>query len=707
MKQVIVKRGEVVVEEVPSPMVDDGSVLVCVQYSLISSGTEIAGVVSSGESILQKARTQPENVKKVLNMAKTHGIPATINVVKGKLAEVDTHPTGYSCAGVVTDVGKRIQDIRIGDKVACAGAGKANHAEFVCVPRNLVVKVPDKLDLKEAASVTLGSIAMQGVRRAAPRLGEIVAVIGLGLIGQITAQILKVAGCHVIGIDIAKSRVELAKQLGLDYGVMSGEEDPVTSVLRFTSGYGVDTTIITAATQSNLPVQQAMEMTRKKGRVVVVGAVGLGLKRSPFYEKEIDFLISCSYGPGRYDEKYEEKGIDYPYGYVRWTENRNMQEYLRMLAEGKVNFKALISKEYEIDDAPKAYRELKESEEKPLGVLLGYRQTEKSIERRITLSPKPIKREGIINVAVIGAGGFAKGMHLPNLKKLSNLYNTYAIVEKDGNKAKKVAKRFEAGYCTTDYQEVLKDEKVDMVIITTRHNLHAKIAIEAAHAGKAVFVEKPMALNKEELEELVKVLKETQVPFVVGFNRRFSPFAVRAKEIVAERQNPMIVNYRMNAGYIPLSHWVHTEEGGGRNIGEACHIYDLFNFLTDSEVVSIEAKSISPKSEQYASNDNFNATLKYKDGSLCNLTYTALGSTDYPKEEMEIYVDGKILKMTDYKKMDIIGPKYKGLQTKKQDKGHLEELKEFYEAVIKGKKSIPLWQLVQATEISFEVEEKL
>lgn len=703
MKQVLVKKGQIIVEEVPAPMVDNNSVLVEVRYSLISTGTESAGISASRTSLIKKV-LQTGNVKKGLNLIRNQGISKTIHKVKNQFESVQ--PIGYSCSGVVIDAGEHIKDIKIGERVACAGAGKAFHAEIVNVPRNLIVKIPDEVDFKDAASVTLGAITMQGVRRADPRLGDFIAVIGLGLIGQITAQILKAAGCRVIGIDIIKSRVELAKGLGMDYGVVIGEEDPVSAVIRFSNGYGADATIITAATKSNEPVEQAMEMTRKKGKVVVVGDVGLHLKRKSFYVKELDFLISTSYGPGRYDEQYEEKGIDYPYAYVRWTENRNMQEYLRMLDEGKVNFKALISNEYEIDDAPKAYRELRESEDKPLGVLLKYKQTETTAERRILVNPKPIKKEGIINVAVIGAGGFAQGMHLPNLDKLSKLYKIYAIVEKDGNKAKQVAIEYGASYCTTNYTEVLEDTNVDMIIIATRHNLHAPLAIEAARAGKAVFVEKPMALNKYELDELVKVLAETRVPFGVGFNRRFSPFANRIKDITFTRQSPMIINYRMNAGYIPLTNWVHTEEGGGRNIGEACHIYDLFNFLIDSEVASIEAKSITPNSEQYASNDNFIATIKYKDGSLCNLTYTALGSKDYPKEEMEIYVDGKIIKMLDYKKMEIFDKKHKVLQIK-QDKGHLEELKAFYMSVSEGEEFIPFWQLLQAIEISFEVEKKI
>jgi predicted dehydrogenase/NADPH-dependent curcumin reductase CurA len=732
MKQILINQGEITIDEVPTPTVTDNSILVKVGYSLISTGTETAEVISSGESILQKVLKQPEKLTKVLDTVKTQGLLQTADIVKSKLGS--PRPIGYSCAGMVVEVGKSIEDIKPHDKVACAGAGYANHAEFVCVPRNLVVKAPDNLSLKEAASVTLGAVAIQGARRANPTFGETVAVIGLGLIGQILVQILKVAGCRVIGVDLIKSRVELAQSLGIDYGIVAGEGNPVELVLKYT-GLGADATIITAATQSDLPVQQAMEITRKRGKVVVVGDVGLHLKRLPFYEKEIDFLISCSYGPGRYDEAYEERGIDYPYAYVRWTENRNMQEYLRMLTEGKINFKALISKEYDIADAPEAYRELKESEDRPLGVLLRYKSMERmegkdgregkeedsagpgvlSVERKLLVNPKPIKKERTINVAVIGAGSFAQGVHLPNLRKLSDYYNIYTIVTKTGNNAKQVAKRFGANYCTTDYQEILNDDKVDMVLITTRHNLHAKMAIEAAKAGKAVFLEKPMALNREELDELVKVLEETQVPFMVGFNRRFSPFAVRAKEIISQRRNPIIINYRVNAGYIPLDNWVHTKEGGGRIIGEACHMFDFFNYFTDANVENVHVSAINPKTADISSRDNFIATLRYHDGSICNLTYTALGANEFGKEYIEIYADlsmcnaqaGRVvLAINDFKILNVFGSKANGIKSKTSKKGHMEEMVEFSKC-IKGESGmlIPIEQMVSATNISFMVDE--
>lgn len=710
MKQILIQQGSIIVEDVSPPVVDDDSVLVKVKYSLISTGTEIASITSFSESILKKALKHPEKVKQAFNMVRTLGFSETIDKVRGKLEPA--YPIGYSCAGIVIGVGENVGDTKIGDRVACTGGGYANHAEIVCIPHNLVVKIPDGLDFKQSASVALGAIAMQGVRRAAPTFGETIAVIGLGLVGQLTAQILKAAGCHVIGIDLIKSKVELALTLGMDYGIVVGENEPVEQVIRYTAEIGVDATIITAATESDVPVQQAMQMTRKKGRVVVVGSVGLNLKRHPFYEKELDFLISCSYGPGRYDKNYEEQGIDYPYAYVRWTENRNMQEYLGMLAEGKINFSSLISREYYIADAAVGYRELKESEDRPLGILLRYDLNEtpieskiSSIERKVMVNPKSIKREGIINVAIIGAGNFAQNIHLPNLRRLSDRYNIYAIVTKTGNNARQLAKKFGANYCSTDYHEVLSDNNVDMVLVATRHNLHAKMAMEAARAGKAIFLEKPMAINQEELDELVKVLEEKQVPFMVGFNRRFSPLVVRAKEIIAQRKNPLIIIYRVNAGYVPLHNWIHTEEGGGRIIGEACHMIDLLNYFIDSEVESIQVGAIKPENSDVSSIDNFATILKYNNGSVCNFIYTSLGTNKLGKEYIEIYIDGNTMIIDDFKRFNIFGLKSSSVKSRTIQKGHLEEIIAFGK-FIKGETCSPISinEMINTTHISFTID---
>lgn len=708
MKQVLLRKGSVIVDEVPAPVVGRGQVLVEVAYSLISTGTEISVVGGARKSLLKKVLENPDNIKKVFGYLKNAGIKKTVDTVKNKIESGQS--LGYSCSGIVIGVGEGVSGFKIGDKAACAGAGKANHAEVVVVPENLAVNIPQKCELKDAASVTIGAIAMQGVRRASLSLGETVAVTGLGLLGQLTVQILKAAGCRVIGIDVDLRRVETAKRLGADFCFMNNPSVN-NDIANITGGFGVDSTILTASSESDELVQQAMEITRKKGKVVVVGAVGLSLKRAPFYEKEIDFLISCSYGPGRYDPLYEEKGLDYPYAYVRWTEKRNMEEYLRLVAERKVNFKALIDKEYPVDQAHLAYEQLSTLEDKPIGVLLSYGIGESVNENKFSNKVvfKKIQTDtGKINVAVVGAGSFANAMHLPNLKQLNNIYHIRAVSGRTASRVKNIAKQYQADYCATDYEEILKDDKVDMVLISTRHNLHAEMASKAAKAGKAVFLEKPMALNKEELNELVAVLEETKVPFTVGFNRRFSLLARKIKEITEKRINPMIINYRMNAGFIPKEHWCYTEEGGGRNIGEACHIYDLFNFFTESKIKEISAHSISPQTEQYSRNDNFIATISYEDGSVCNLTYTALGSKDLSKEKMDIYFDGKVVCLNDYRELKVFGAKGYDLKTKFQDKGHLQCLEEFGESLSHSNiPPMPLNHLIQATEISFEVEKKI
>jgi len=704
MKQILIKKGQVTVGDVPAPFVGAGEVLVQVHYSCISTGTEMSGIKSSGEPLYKKALKKPQDVKKTLEMIRTRGLKNTIVRVKSKIDMAK--PIGYSASGVVLEVGKEIKDIKQGDRVACAGLGIANHAEFIAVPRNLMVKVSQDLPLDIASTVTLGSIAMQGVRRADPELGEYVTIIGLGILGQLTSQMLKVNGCKVIGIDKDQKRVDTALSLGMDRGLNPVNGNIIDEAMRFSNGFGVDSVIITASTQSSEIINQAMEMCRKKGRVVIVGAVGLNLRREEFYKKELDVLISMSYGPGRYDEKYETKGEDYPYAYVRWTENRNMEEYLCLLNNKKINIKPLIERIYPVEDALKAYDELKTGSSRPLTVLLEYNK-ESIPERKIIVSTKKIQKDKI-NIALIGVGSFAKAMHLPNLRRLNNFYNIYAIVDKIGNNAKSIAKEYGVSYATTDFREVLKDKDVNMLIIATRHNLHAQMAAEAAEAGKAIFLEKPMALNREELNKLVAVLEKTKVPFMVGFNRRFSPYVKRIKEVIKNRQNPMIINYRENAGFMPKDHWVHTEEGGGRNIGEACHIYDLFNFLTESEVESISVSSIVPKTEQYSGNDNFVTTIKYRDGSVCNLVYTALGTRKVPKEKMEIYVDGKIIYLNDYKKLEIFGTRVEKMGTKIQSKGHYEEMIEFARSIKEGDGyPIPLWQLIQATQISFQVEENI
>lgn len=706
MKQVLLHKGEIIVENLPLPTIKSEEILVKTAFSLISAGTELSSKKGAGDSLIKKIISNPENLKKGINILKEKGPKKTLEVVESK--EEIKSCLGYSLAGVVVEIGRDVKEFNIGDRVSCAGANKANHAEFVAVPKNLVVKMPESLDFQSASSVALGSIALQGLRRADTKLGESVSVIGLGLLGQILVQLLKTNGARVIGFDLDDEKINLAKELGADQGYNSLRNNISERVLDFTGGKGVDATIITASAPNNSAiVQQAMEITRKKGKVVVIGDVKLDFKRSPFYEKEIDCLISTSYGPGRYDLDYEEKGIDYPFAYVRWTEKRNMEEYLKLLSEGKINFRKLISQIFPIEEAPEAYYSLEKGHLMRPGILLDYHlEEEKRKETKIEITPTVFKKD-VINVGIIGSGGFAKIMHLPNLRELSNLYSISAICDLDAVNAKQTARKFKARYCTTNYKEILEDKDINMVMITLPHNLHAKIAIEAAQAGKAVFCEKPMALNGEELRKLVDILRQTKVSYSVGFNRRFSPFVRKIKEIVKDRENPLVIDYQMNAGFIPKDHWTQISVGGGRNIGEACHIYDLFTYLTESEIDKISAFSITPRTEKYLKNDNFVANLKFKDGSICNLIYTAIGSRDFPKEQMKIYFDGKMIFLNDYKKIDAYGMKIKGLKNR-QDKGHFSEIEEFAGSMKNGNSySIPLWQLIQATKISFEIEKRI
>lgn len=714
MKQVLVSGGAVRLEDVPAPMVEPGTVLIQMDHSCISIGTEMSGVKSTGLPLWKRALRQPQHVKKVVDMVLADGLAATRRLVQERLS-VEL-PTGYSGAGVVIEVGEGVDDFAPGDRVACAGAQCAYHAEIVRVPQNLVVHIPENVGYDVASSVALGAIALQGVRRAQPTLGETFVVIGLGILGQLTVQLLRANGCRVIGVDLDRSRIALAARHGMNWGVHPDDVDDVLQVARLTGGAGADGVIVTAASSSNAIVSAAFRMCRKKARVVLVGDVGLDLQRADFYSKELDFLISTSYGPGRYDAKYEEGGLDYPLAYVRWTEGRNMAEYLRLIADGALDVKPLIAAVHPIDAVDIAYRSLQGGAEKPLMVLLSYPPRPSAAPHRVSLVPTVVPAVAtvaseVIRVGLIGAGGFAKGMHLPNLAELQSEFRLRAVASRTGHNATATGKRFGADYATTDYREVLADQSVDAVIVATRHESHGRIALEALRAGKHVLLEKPLALTEDELraiEDFYANAKGPQPVLLTGFNRRFSVYAQRIAAHVAGRSNPMIMNYRMNAGYIPLDHWVHGPEGGGRNRGEACHIYDLFTFLTGAEVRNVQARAIVPSTGYYKASDNFVATLSFADGSLATLTYTALGATEYPKERLEVFFDGMVISLDDYHSLTVAGSKGKLLATRASEKGQKEELLAFARA-IKGSAEwpIPLWQQLQATRISFAVERLL
>jgi predicted dehydrogenase/threonine dehydrogenase-like Zn-dependent dehydrogenase len=710
MKQVLIRKGEAVADDVPAPALEAGTALVAVQRSCISVGTELSGLRRSGLPLWQLAARYPEHAKKVVQSVATMGVSRTWNIVQGQLTAGTA--AGYSAAGIVIQVGPGLEGIRPGDRVACAGAQCAHHAEVIRVPRNLMTVIPDAVSFEEASTVALGAIAMQGVRRAQPTLGETFVVIGLGVLGQLAAQLLRANGCRVIGIDLDAKRLAFARELGMDASVRLDDGPDVDQVMRLTNGNGADGVIITAATASDAVVSSAFRMCRRKGRVALVGDVGLNLSRADMYAKELDFFISCSYGPGRYDTKYEEGGADYPVAYVRWTENRNMSEYLRLIEQGRVQVKPLISTTYPVDEANDAYTAL-QSSNRPLLVLLSYSSSTHAAATTLVQNPRPMAaRKGAVRFALIGAGGFAKGMHLPNLHAMPNLCHLRGVVSRSGHNATATARRWGATYCGTDYHEVLKDTEVDAVIIATRHNLHAAMALDALRAGKHVLLEKPLALTRDELATITRFYSEAganATPLLLtGFNRRFSPHVARIKEWLAARSNPMIINYRMNAGYLPLDHWCHGPEGGGRNLGEACHIYDLFTFLTGARVADIHVTAITPATGHYRRQDNFTASMTFVDGSVATLTYTALGAKEFAKERMDIFVDGKVIALDDYKSVSVAGAPRKPFTTRLPEKGQKEELEAFARAIQQGAASpIALWEQEQATVIALEIESAL
>jgi predicted dehydrogenase/threonine dehydrogenase-like Zn-dependent dehydrogenase len=707
VKQVVITGGRVQLLDVPAPQPEPRGILVRVEYSTISVGTEIAGVRSASMPLYRRALEQPAKVRRALQLVRERGLRHTIERARGETSAV---PLGYSASGTVLTVGAEVEEFRAGDRVACAGAGIANHAEVIAVPLNLAVRIPAEVDSADASTVALGAIALQGIRRAAPELGETVLVVGLGLIGQVTVQLLRANGCRTIGVDPDPARLAIARAAGMDAAVGAAESGYSADVLRLTDGYGADAAIVTAATPSHEVINQAMEACRRKGRVVLVGDVGLNLVREQLYAKELDFLISTSYGPGRYDPLYEAEGRDYPLPYVRWTENRNMAAYLDLVASGRISLANIPRRTWAIADASAAYAELSGPEPKPLLALLSYPSGVTPRASRVELRPAgPSKGKGPIRVALVGSGSFAQAVHVPNLVGMKPQVEIRAVANRTGSTARMVAEKVGAAYATSDYAEVLADDQIELVFIATRHHLHAELALAALKAGKHVFVEKPMAISEDQLQaiEAFYEAKPSGPVLFTGFNRRFSPAAKAARTLLAERKAPAVVSYRVNAGFIPPEHWVHGPEGGGRNIGEACHFYDLFNYLVGRRFTSVSATSIVPTSRQLRRDDNFVATVRYEDGSVCSLTYCALGSSAFPKESMEVFVDGLVLSLDDYRSLKVWGGKHGGWQGAAPDKGHAQELAALAEGVRSGKWAIPLAEQIAATRISFTVQEAL
>jgi predicted dehydrogenase len=691
MRQLFLEKGMITIKEVCEPVLDDNLVLVHVYYSCISPGTENATIANASPQRMFLTNI-PMKVAKVLQSIATNGVQGTKALIRERFAG-NLQALGYSCSGVVIAVGKRVTKFRAGDNVACAGAGLANHADVVCVPENLIVKVTNKDFLKQASYTTLGAIALQGVRRAQPQLGDIVAVVGLGLLGQLTVQLLKNAGCTVIGVDLMNERLDLAKQLGADYVFNSAEQSLQTEINALTAHQGVDAAIIAAASSSSALVQQAMEITRRKGKVVVVGDVGLSLERAPLYQKEIDFLISCSYGPGRYDQSYEQQGIDYPYAYVRWTENRNMQAFVSLVEQGNIKIDPLISASFALDDAQKGYALLREKQ--ALGVVIDFdNAAHNNVTQNIkanfeTKAPylKEIKFipavKDTIRVGVIGAGGFAKIKLMPLIARIKNV-NINAIVDPNTANGITTSKIYDAkcGPFTQD-RSLFEADAVDAVVIASPHKYHCDQALSALERGKAVFLEKPMVTDFNQLDRLYGFLKQHRsAPFTVDYNRSFAPFIKKIKRTIAQRTSPILIHYRMNAGFIPKDHWVQTEVGAGRIIGEACHIFDLFCYLTGSEPVSVSVEAIKPSTDDLFPTDNFSTQISFADGSVCTLMYTALGHNGLGKERMELFYDSKTIVLDDYKTLTGYGlPRSFNETTHSPDKGHEQLIGQFFGAL--------------------------
>ena len=709
MKQVSqeMKKGTMHVEEVPEPALRSGGVVVRNEYSLISAGTERSSVQKRKGSMISKARSNPDMVKLVLQQMKQQGV---MNVYRKVMTKLEAFgPLGYSSAGTVIGVAGDIDDFSVGDRVACGGSS-ANHAEVLFVPKNLCAKVPPELSMMEAAYTTVGAIALQGVRLTAPTLGETVAVIGLGLVGQLTVQILKAAGCSVVGIDLDARSVALAKTLGADAAFHRNSRGLTSDIQSRTRGLGIDAVIITAATKSSDPVQLAGEIARDKGRVVLVGDVGITIPRAPYYMKELEFRISRSYGPGRYDKSYEEKGIDYPVGFVRWTEKRNMEEFLRLVQEKKVDVEKLTTHTFPIAEALKAYHLIsKGAKERYIGVMLEYPHERKAAAKSVLVAP-PRETKGSLSVGFIGAGNFAQSSLLPfiDVKRAA----LKSVCTSNGLNAKNVARQFGFESATADPKEIFASNNIDTVFIATRHNLHAAMCVQAMKHHKNVFVEKPLALNERELDEVVKAhdaaKQQSHLRFMVGFNRRFSPSVRQAKAFFDNAAEPMLVNYRVNAGFLPKDHWTQDPvEGGGRIIGEVCHFIDTIQYLTNGEPVSVFAQSLSLGGER-TQGDNVAITIRLSNGSVGVVTYLANGDPAVSKERIEMFSGGKTAVIDNFKVLEMFhGGARKVQETSSIEKGHKAEVEEFISSVHLAKDLIPFQSLVATTRATFKIIESL
>lgn len=678
MKQIIqdLKKGNTLLEEVPTPLVRKGQVLIQTHRSLVSLGTEKMLVEFGKGNLISKARQQPEKVKQVLDKIKTEGLLPTIEAVFNKLDE--PLPLGYCNAGEVIGIGEGVTDFSIGDRVASNGV----HAEIVSVPKNLVAKIPDNVSYEEASFTVIGSIGLQGIRLANPTIGETVVVVGLGLIGLITAELLIANGCNVIGFDFDDQKVKLASNKGVN-AFNASTTDVVKIVESLTNGIGSDAVIIAASTKSNEVISQAAQMSRKKGRIVLVGVIGLDIQRADFFKKELSFQVSCSYGPGRYDEDYEQSGMDYPIGYVRWTEKRNFETILNAISKKQINVKDLITERVSLNNYLQIYGDMGKGS---IASILEYPL--QSINRSEIVAVKHFAirpSSGIIGI--IGAGNFTKMTVMPALKSAGAHYKY--ISSAGGLTAKSLANKYGFEFSTTDYKHILNDQEVDLVMITTRHDLHAKMVIETIASGKNVFVEKPLAINGEELDAVLNAYNNQIIPksISVGFNRRFSPFSKKIKALIGTTTDSLNMIATINAGFIPPDVWVHDmKTGGGRIIGEACHFIDLMVYFTGSKVAEVSMSALGKTPTEQT--DNAIITLKFQNGSQGVINYFSNGSKSYQKERVEIYSQGRTLILDNFRKLEGFG--FKGFSTMRGalDKGHKCQFIELITKIKSGGESI-------------------
>lgn len=697
------KSGEMRVQEVPVPVIGDGMVLVRNHYSLISAGTEGSTVKTARKGLIGKAKERPQQVRQVLDVLRKQGPVQTYRAVMKKLEAYS--PLGYSSAGEVIEVGHGVTEFAVGDRVACAGAGYANHAELVAVPVNLCVKLAADADLQAASYNTLGAIALQGIRQADLRLGESCAVIGLGLLGQLTCLMLRASGVQTLGIDVDPAAVDVAGKHCCDAAWPRSHAGITDDIQLRTGGLGVDAVIITAGTSSLDPINFAGSIARKKGRVVVVGAVPTGFERDPdYYRKELELRMSCSYGPGRYDLDYEEKGIDYPPAYVRWTEKRNMQAFQQLVHSGSISLDYLTTHQFPLDQAPQAYNMILERSEPFLGIVIRY-DTAQPIERAAVTVGKT-QATGKVQIAFIGAGSYAQGNLLPNIPRGDPEVVCRAVMTNSGTTSKRVAERFNFERCTSDVSDILAADDVNTVFVATRHDSHAPYVQQALEAGKHVFVEKPLCLTPQQLEEIVATYRQhNDQQLMVGFNRRFAPLAEQLKARLGDA--PVAMIYRVNAGAIPPDTWIQDAEiGGGRVVGEVCHFIDLLTYLAGSLPTLVHATAVP---DPHGLNDTVSINLQFANGSIGTVCYFANGSKELPKEYVELYQSGQTAILHDFKQLEIYGS---GKPLKKklinQDKGQAAMVRAFIEQIkTGGPPLIPIDELARVTQVTFAAVESI